>query len=165
MTRTELAKCLHVESYELGKIINKINSEKPGFFPANLKGLSFNVREMTEICRHIPHISELELQMLVESVFEEPANRRELSRKKLEENDFIERQKKDRSIHVCGNCKCLIGRSKVGKSSKLYPFCMYFDRYFSSMRVNRNGKITKANLYEDNCEEWIRGKPREWNRQ
>lgn len=164
MTKCELAKALHLSSQVISDAIAQVEADRPGFLPRDLRKLSFNKKEMIEICRHIKYISEIELIMLSETVFKDPEHRRPLSKERIKDEEFIEKQKKNRKIHVCGNCKCLIGRSEVGETSKLYPFCTYYDRYMKHMRVLKDGRSVKANIYEDNCENWVRGEPRIWNK-
>lgn len=159
MTRKEIAEYLGIGLDSVSDAINEIIRANPKYFKGSIHGKSFRSSQILEICSHINGVNELHLQILKEKLKDPETNRIIY----IDGNEkFIEMQSKNKKIRACGNCSFCIGKSMVGKTSALYPYCSFYERFIHSLRVNRNGKYFKARLFEDCCETWSRGEPRLW---
>ena len=165
MTRGELAKYLGVYDCDISHAVTELLKENPDALPKQNRKISLNAKELSDVCRHVNGISELQLILLEETVFKDPDVRhpcRTIGEYIDGNEEFIERQKNDKSIHVCGNCAYCIGKSRIGKTSRVLPYCSFYEKFVYSFRVEKDGKEVMANVFEDGCETWIRGEPRLW---
>ena len=76
--------------------------------------------------------------------------------------EFMERYKdpaKRHGMKCCDCCAYCTGKSRAGKTTKLFPFCKFYNKFISRMKVVKNGKEVTANIFVDRCQSFIRGEP------
>jgi hypothetical protein len=172
MTRMELADMLGCSESSLHPAIKKAKERMPSIAAKiNFDGFvetSFTVDEIECICRSFePAMNELQIQLVRENYINHGVTyiqKRETWLKGTD--DFVKRAKKCRSIKACANCAYCCGKSKRGTSSKLYPYCKFYDRFIAGIKVpykhkNRNGVVKEfvrqADIFKDKCDSWWRG--------
>lgn len=72
-----------------------------------------------------------------------------------EGNGFIEGMKKfldsDQKKTCCETCQYLTGSRVMGRGSRVFPFCNFYNRYL--------GLTDKINIFEDYCQTYVRCDP------
>lgn len=166
MTRYELADFLGYSTMsQVSLAVTKAKKEMPSIEHKSMydpySEVSFSRDEIMCIARHIePPLNELQLELVKEHYIEHDVTYVQHRQFYIDGTEkFLENYKRPeyrKEKKVCACCTYLCGKSRAGKTAKIFPYCTFYDKFISRMTVIKRGKEVKANIFMDGCASFVR---------
>lgn len=66
---------------------------------------------------------------------------------------FLDRfERNSKTCNCCDTCIYIQGRSITHKTALPRPYCSFYKRYLSTVRIEKRGKMVPVNIFTDRCE-------------
>lgn len=164
MTEAELSKLLgYKTTCTVSLAVSAARKKHPCLFETTTDRFlirNYTKEEILCICENLsPALSTLEIELIIEQCGH--VEKKYISKRNefIHGTDkFLKRVDKDeRHVKTCANCIYCIKKTRAGKGMQMYPFCNFYKKFLSAMKIVKRGKEGRVNMFTDRCETWIRG--------
>ena len=160
MTQSELTTVLgYKNATSISKAFNELKDKMPGLQGKTRRGpgvvIDYSAEEVKAVMEHLGFNS-IEIELVMEN-FNFSGNDYIDNRDFYIEGtkEFLERwEKHEKDCICCDTCIFLTGRSIAHRTALPRPFCLFYHRFISTMRVTKYGKQKKVNIFVDRCGSW-----------
>ena len=166
MTKQELTDLIGYESPRLVEYaIENSKTLFPGIVSEKKKN-NFLIQDYTKeeiecICKSFPNpMNELQIELILDNFTSTGKKYIDtIPKYKKGTEEFLKTYNK-KHHKACGSCIYLIGKSYRTGSGKLYPFCTFYNRFLSTIKITKRNKEQPVDMFKDHCSSYVKGKPK-----
>lgn len=165
VTRNELKHFMDVSDSSMSLAFMAAKKEMPSIkekqFPGNGLEVSYTLEEILCIARNFyPPLNEIQIEIIKDAYI--PHSKTFLRKRSqyIEGTEkFLERYadpKKRKTMKCCASCAYLRGRTILCGTTKLFPYCSFYEKFLFTVNIKKRGKMVKADIFKDKCKTYIR---------
>lgn|GEM_PF-4277263 len=166
MTRKELAALIDTNYGDsmVSSAVQQAAKEMPSIaekFTHNLHiQSSFTKEEILFICTFIrPKLNPVQIALIEDNYIEHDTHFIKEKRKIYISGTekYLEKLRKSPKFQSCANCIYLKGKSIRSGTTKLVPFCSFYNRYIHMIKIELKNRTRQADIFKDKCQTYRHG--------